>query len=78
MTEIFVEVCGGVLVESYSNDRDVIVRVIDWDNIGDWSEPAIAGTIPCLPLDRMPEETLAATGLKPQNINSIKPNNDTI
>ncbi len=68
MTEIFVEVRGGVLVETYSSDRDVIVRIIDWDDIGDNSEPATAVTIPCLPLDRMPEETLAVIRPKPETI----------
>lgn len=55
-------------MESYSNDREVIVRVIDWDDIGDDLESATAGTIRCLPLDRMPGETQAAISLKPRNI----------
>lgn len=68
MAEIFIEVLGGVLTECYSNDRNLTVTLIDWDNINDVDNPGSAGTIPCLPLDRMPEETLAACGLKPQNI----------
>lgn len=59
MTELVVEVRGGVIVESYSNLADLVVTVVDWDDIeaGDNS-----GTIPCLPIQLIPEETLAATG----------------
>lgn len=66
MTEIFVEVRGGVLVESYSNKANVIVRIIDWDNINAGDE-SVARIIPCLPLDQMPAETLATSGVKLHN-----------
>lgn len=68
MTEIFLEIRGGVLAETYSKNRDVTVTVIDWDNIGEDSEIGTPKTLPCVSFDRMPEETLAAIGLKPRNI----------
>lgn len=52
MTEIFVEVRGGVIVESYSDVPDAVVNVIDWDNTNAVGTP-LAGSIPCLPLDQM-------------------------
>jgi hypothetical protein len=66
MTEVFVEVRGGVLVESYSESRDVIVKLIDWDNIHGGDEP-VAGVIPCLPIELMSEDTFATTGRKLQD-----------
>ena len=67
MTEIFVEVRGGVIVESYSDNCNVAVNVIDWDNITDDPGGSSAGVIPCLPLNHMPEETRAAIGRLPRN-----------
>ncbi len=67
MTEVFVEVRGGVLVESYSNNRDVVVKVIDWDNINEDCGLSFENRIPCLPIEQMPEETLAAARKIPLN-----------
>lgn len=60
MTEVFLEIRGGVLVESYSSDRNILVKVIDWDNVYDGVELPSACPIPCLRLDQMPIETRAA------------------
>ena len=67
MTEIFVEIRGGVLVESYSNDPDLRVNVIDWDHISEDPEHIGAETIACLPLGHMPTETLEAFARFPRN-----------
>ena len=68
MTEIFVEVRGGVLVESYSSDPDMVVNIIDWDSISEDCEHMEAETVPCLPVAKMPTETMAAIQRTTQNI----------
>jgi hypothetical protein len=61
MKNIIVEVRGGRVVEIYSEDRQSVITVVDWDETGprNFAAPD-AYHFPTVAFSRLPAETLAA------------------
>jgi hypothetical protein len=59
MSDVIVEIRGGVLIEIYGNDSNVRVIVIDWDKLQDGEVGGNAGFKwgPCQPLSSLPADT---------------------
>ncbi len=55
MSDIVVEVRGGVVVDIYSNSPDIRLVLVDWDNIHDEDESFCWGQ--CTRLKLMPNDT---------------------
>jgi len=61
MTDVIVEVRGGVVVEVYSKDHRTRVAVVDWDDVEEGGIPAGVALRQCGTYEMMPEETQRAT-----------------
>jgi hypothetical protein len=61
MTDVIVEVSGGVVVEVYSKNPRTRVVVIDWDDIEDGGTRAGVAFRQCASYEMMPGETQRAT-----------------
>jgi hypothetical protein len=59
VSEVVIEIRGGVLVEIYSDDPDTRFVVVDWDRIATDEETATAFAWRATKMDRMPEDTSA-------------------
>ena len=57
MSDIVVEVRGGLAVEIYSTLPDARLILVDWDNIHEGDDPICRGE--AAPLSLMPEDTCA-------------------
>ncbi|MGD1278373.1 MAG: hypothetical protein ABR964_14265 [Tepidisphaeraceae bacterium] len=55
MTDVVIEVRGGVLVEVYSARRDLRIILVDWDEINDGASGV--GDFGRVPLRGMPSDT---------------------
>ena len=60
MSDVIVEVRGGVVVEVYSKSRRTRVVVIDWDNIEEGGVSAGTELRQCATCEMMPRETRQA------------------
>lgn len=54
MKNLIIEVRGGVVAEVYSDEKDLNVILIDWDNVDEGDEP---GQIPLQQLSHLHHET---------------------
>jgi hypothetical protein len=61
MTDLVVEVRGGVVQEVYCDDPRIRVVLVDWDEI-EGPEPAAKAGVAwgsCVPISRLPDDTRA-------------------
>ncbi len=59
MTDLVIEIQGGVLQSVYTNDESIRVALIDWDDINDGPSVSSELSFPTDPIDSMPGETSA-------------------
>ena len=60
MKDVVVEIRGGALQASYSDDKELRITLIDWDNFQDEVDSSFAGQVPCVPISSMPDDTSKA------------------
>jgi hypothetical protein len=56
--DIIIEVRGGNVVEVYGRSQKTRVTIVDWDNREAGDTSISAYTLNCLPVSKMPEETM--------------------
>jgi hypothetical protein len=65
MTDIVVEIRGGVVADVYSRRPGVRVTIVDWDNMEEGNVDTCVAVVRCTPRRRLPRETarlIRATG----------------
>ncbi len=57
MTNIVLEVRGGVVVEGYADDSNIKITVVDWDDYENGSVSSGVADVFCRWISSMPKET---------------------
>ena len=57
--DVIIEVRGGNVVEVYGRSQKTRVTIVDWDSLEAGNIPTSVYTVNCLPIYKVPEETMS-------------------